>query len=226
MLANLESEILGRITQDEPRVLMQRLLAASVKARIWHTVEAGKVATQLGVPRERIVRALDWLANEELVELKAEGVLHRYRRLRTADLESLFTELYERVLLRESKELSRLDAVLDLATQQSCQTQTLSRHFADPEPEAPCGHCEHCLSGPIELAPATAGTLDDATWQRVSHLAAEHEELTDPRVLARFLCGVRSPMLTRTKLTRHADFGRLAEVPFGEVMDRAGGGGP
>jgi ATP-dependent DNA helicase RecQ len=215
-----EDEILRRL-QDEPRDLMQRLLAASKKARIWYTVHAEKVATELGVPRDRIVGALDWLANEKLVELKAEGVLHRYRRLRSADVEALSDDLYERALVRERSELDRLDSVLELATQDSCQIQSLSRHFADPEPSAPCGHCEHCIGGPIRLAPALARPLDDETWAQLSHLPGEHGALEDPRVFARFLCGIRSPLLTRDKLTRHADFGRLAEVPFGQVMERA-----
>jgi ATP-dependent DNA helicase RecQ len=215
-----EGEIFGRL-QEEPRDLMRRMLSASKKARIWYTIHVEQVASQLGVPRDRIVKALDWLANEELVELRAEGVLHRYRRLRSADLETLSDDLYERALVRERSELDRLDAVLDLATQESCQVQSLSRHFSDPEPEAPCGHCEHCIGGSIQLAPAAADPLDDATWAQLSHLPGEHDALADPRVFARFLCGIRSPLLTRKKLTRHADFGRLAAVPFGQVMARA-----
>ena len=216
-----EAEILSRLSQEEPRELMRRILSASKKARIWYTVQAEEISRKLGVPRDRIVRALDWLANEKLVELKAEGVLHRYRRLRTANVSELSDELYERVLLRERSELDRLQAVLDLARLDDCQVRSLSRHFSDDEPLEPCGHCEHCISGPITLAPPRTVDLDDAQWSTVSRLPAEHPDLGDPRVFARFLCGVKSPLLTRTKLTRHADFGRFADVPFGEVMQRA-----
>ena len=215
-----EAAILARLT-GEPREFMQRLLAASQKARLWYTVDAGELADRLGAPRERIVRALDWLAGEQLVELKAEGVLHPYRRLRRADLESLSDALYERALQRERAELARLEAVLDLARQDACQTQTLSRHFSDPEPASPCGHCEHCLGGPIELPPPSATGLDAATWARVAKLPAQHAELADPRVFARVLCGVTSPLQSRAKLNRHADFGCFAAVPFAEVMERA-----
>ena len=105
-----EEDILARLPQDEPRQLMKGLLAASKKARIWFTVEAEKVAARLNVPRDRIVKALDWLAGEELVELKAEGLLHRYRRLRTADVDALTGDLYERVRAREQAERDRLAA--------------------------------------------------------------------------------------------------------------------
>ncbi len=187
-----EGAILARLT-GEPREFMQRLLAASQKARVWYTVDAAKLAAQLDTPRDRIVRALDWLANEQLVELKAEGVLHPYRRLRGADLDALADALYQRALLRERAELARLDAVLDLATQDACQAQTLSRHYSDREPTLPCGHCEHCLGGPIRLAPATATDLDEATWRRVAALPAQHLELADPRACSRGSCAVSRP---------------------------------
>jgi ATP-dependent DNA helicase RecQ len=200
---------------------MKGLFAASKKARIWFTVEAEKVAAKLNVPRDRIVKALDWLANQELVELKAEGLLHRYRRLRTADVEALTDDLYERVLAREQAELGRLAAVIDLAASKTCQVQALSRHFSDPTPADPCGHCEHCLTGPIALERTAEIEIDAPNWELAMRLKAEQSALDDPRILARFLCGVRSPLLTRLKLTKHALFGCCEAVPFGKVMQKA-----
>ena len=216
-----EEDILARLPQSEPRKLMKGLFAASKKARIWFTVEAEKVAAKLNVPRDRIVKALDWLANHELVELKAEGLLHRYRRLRTADVEALTDDLYERVLAREQAELGRLAAVIDLAASNNCQVQALSRHFSDSEPADPCGHCEHCLTGPIALERMAEVEIDAPNWELALRLKAEQSALDDPRILARFLCGVRSPLLTRLKLTKHALFGCCEAVPFGQVMQKA-----
>lgn len=216
-----EEDILARLPQSEPRKLMKGLFAASKKARIWFTVEAEKVAAKLNVPRDRIVKALDWLANQELVELKAEGLLHRYRRLRTADVEALTDDLYERVLAREQAELGRLAAVIDLAASNNCQVQALSRHFSDPTPADPCGHCEHCLTGPIALERTAEIETDAPNWELAMRLKAEQSALDDPRILARFLCGVRSPLLTRLKLTKHALFGCCEAVPFGKVMQKA-----
>mgnify|MGYP001449980207 CR=1 FL=1 len=216
-----EEDILARLPQSEPRKLMKGLFAASKKARIWFTVEAEKVAAKLNVPRDRIVKALDWLANQELVELKAEGLLHRYRRLRTADVEALTDDLYERVLAREQAELGRLAVVIDLAASNNCQVQALSRHFSDPTPADPCGHCEHCLTGPIALERTAEIEIDAPNWELAMRLKAEQSALDDPRILARFLCGVRSPLLTRLKLTKHALFGCCEAVPFGQVMQKA-----
>jgi ATP-dependent DNA helicase RecQ len=51
------------------------------------------------------------------------------------------------------------------------------------------------------------------------------DALGEPRALTRFLCGLPSPRLMQTKLTKHALFGRLADVPFAQVLAWAEGVG-
>ena len=58
--------------------------------------------------------------------------------------------------------------------------------------------------------------LPEAAQVRASEAA-----LKSPRAFARFLVGLGSPRLTSAKLTRHALFGRLADVPFSQVLARA-----
>ena len=41
------------------------------------------------------------------------------------------------------------------------------------------------------------------------------------RQIARFMCGLNSPLLTQAKLNKHAKFGSLADVPFQLVMKTA-----
>jgi ATP-dependent DNA helicase RecQ len=36
--------------------------------------------------------------------------------------------------------------------------------------------------------------------------------------MTRYLCGLSSPATSKAKLTKQAAFGRLASVPFGEVL--------
>ena len=49
------------------------------------------------------------------------------------------------------------------------------------------------------------------------------DALGTPINLTRFLCGVRSPGLTKAKLTREELFGQLAERSYAEVLERASG---
>jgi ATP-dependent DNA helicase RecQ len=45
-----------------------------------------------------------------------------------------------------------------------------------------------------------------------------HPALRGARQVARFLCGISSPAITRAKLTRHDAFGLLTGVPFGDIL--------
>jgi ATP-dependent DNA helicase RecQ len=59
----------------------------------------------------------------------------------------------------------------------------------------------------------------DDEWMTVRELVREnHAELATPRQLARFLCGMTSPASTRGRLTRHAAFGLLSDLPFADVL--------
>jgi ATP-dependent DNA helicase RecQ len=57
----------------------------------------------------------------------------------------------------------------------------------------------------------------------LAELEAEHPEaLATARQRARFLCGLTSPATTRAKLTKHEQFGTLADRRFGEVLAALG----
>ena len=89
---------------------------------------------------------------------------------------------------------------------------------------APCGHCTWCLSNRslLRLPPRPAVGIDDTLWHQVTLLRREQPDpLVDPWALARFLCGLTSPKLTRHRLTAHQLFGALAHAPFTTVLQRA-----
>ncbi|RYD81831.1 MAG: hypothetical protein EOP84_10375 [Verrucomicrobiaceae bacterium] len=46
-----------------------------------------------------------------------------------------------------------------------------------------------------------------------------HAALKTPRQLARFLCGIGSPAVTRARLSRHDAFGLLERLPFSDVLE-------
>ena len=61
---------------------------------------------------------------------------------------------------------------------------------------------------------------DDDELRTIQALRAEgHAALKMPRQLARFLCGIGSPAVTRARLTRHDAFGLLERLPFSEVLE-------
>ncbi len=211
-------EILERF-EGERREFLRGLFGQARKGRVWLGVDPAAAAAALGCSRERIVRALDWLGEQRMLEVQAAGVRHRYRRLRSPDdLEQLAAELYQRCLVREQAELGRLRQVQELVASRQCHTAVLAAHFGETL-EAPCGHCGACrgeVSPPIER---TARPVRATLAEELAPLLASYPEiLATPLAIARLLCGIASPRLSRSKLTGNKLFGALADVPFGQVM--------
>src|SRR5262249_50796823 len=115
------AEILA-LFQGERREFMTRLFRQAKKAIKWFSIDLGAAAQATGQPRERVVRALEHLAERQLLEVKAEGLKNRFRRLRLpTDLEALAEDLHRRTREREAREIARLNQVLELAGHDGCQ---------------------------------------------------------------------------------------------------------
>ena len=208
--------------QGEPAKLVAALFAYAKQGRIWYGLHPDTAAETLGVERRRIVRALEVLEERGLVELRAADVRQRYTRLRPhEDAASLVAELTTRFSRREAQEVARIQQVLSLVTHDGCQSNMLVGYFGESRTE-PCGHCAYCATGqaqqlpPPRQHPPLPADLDLAVLRQVRN--ANPQALSAPRQLARFLCGLSSPALTRAKLTRHAFFGILEHRRFHDVL--------
>jgi ATP-dependent DNA helicase RecQ len=217
-------EILNRFA-GERREFLRGIFALAKKAKIWSRLDLEAASRSLGAPRDRLVRALDYLAGQGLLEVRAAGLRHPYRWLRPPeDLDALAQDLHQRTLERETREIARLDQVLTLAAHDGCQTAFLAAHFGE-RLSHPCGHCSWCENGghPAKLYPPAPVHLDEVGLRRAAALRQEFPDLAEPRALARFLTGLPSPRLTRSKLKTHPLFGAFAQVPFAEVLRRVSG---
>ena len=219
-------EILSRFI-GERREFLSRLFRQAVKKVSWFKIDTTATAVALKSDRDRIIRALDWLGEQQMLDVKVSGVRHRYRRLKLPDDNGkLAAELNARVLKRETAEIARLHQILELAGLDSCQTLFLAAHFSE-KLDQPCGHCSWCLNGKkADLFQRAHHSIDSELSDEVKEVlqdAAGGEYLKQPRALTRFLCGLSSPRISRAKLSRHPLFARLEHIPFQQVMDWAEG---
>ena len=130
-------------------------------------------------------------------------------------------QLYQRIMQRERAEISRLQQVLEFVEKDSCQTKMLAAHF-DEILAQDCGHCSFCIHGKTQLPERKSQTIPEHLKQQIMQLISEQESaqiLQNPHVLARFLCGVTSPHLSKAKLTKHPLFSILENVPFKQIQE-------
>ncbi len=211
-------EILARF--DGPRrEFLSGLFRQARKARTWFSIDPAQAAQALNADRQWVIRALDWLGEQGMLEVQAAGMRHRFRRLRLPDKPTaLVDEMHRRAVGREGAEITRLNQVLELAGRDGCQNAALAAHFGE-QVERPCGHCAWCHDGLLEIPRRQTPAIPDELWPKVEQAAAESAALAQPRALARFLCGIASPRLSRARLGGNPLSGVLMEVPFHEVLE-------
>jgi ATP-dependent DNA helicase RecQ len=214
-------DIVGRF-QGERASFVRGIFERSKQGRIWTQVVVDEVAEALRADRGRILRALDWLEEQGLIEVMPKDVRHRYTRTSTDKTSAELTdELYARFADHEAREIERVRQVLALVTASSCQTNVLVGHFGE-ERASPCGHCTFSATKkalvlpPPSPAPAFGLLVDGGRMRALVEKNAR--ALGHPRQQARFLCGLSSPALSRAKLTKDALFGALAACRFHDVL--------
>ena len=115
-------------------------------------------------------------------------------RPRVADLEGLLRAMTQ-------ADLARLREVVDLAKHKKCLTAFVTAHFGEKLP-APCGHCDRCCGiKPGAIPRSRHPSPSEEELRQIRALRDErHAALNTPRQLARFLCGISSPAVTRARL--------------------------
>ncbi len=216
--------ILARFDGDR-RQFLEQMFRQATKGKTWLTLDVDRAAQVLGSPRERIIRALDYLSEQQCLEVQASGTRNRYERLKKpSNPDALGDSLHARCLARQEQEIARLGRVVDLFHLRGCRVNELCRHFGEQRND-PCGHCSWCLDpqATAERPARQVPAIDPSIIHQLLSARAEHPELGDPIVATRWLCGITSPLLTRSKLTQHPLFGKLEEQPFEQLYARVAG---
>ena len=202
------------------RNLVKRLLAAGELKRWWWYFYPSVLAGEFGIAREKIVAVISGLEAAGDITLTVSGVRHGYRiKKDPGDLKVLTEKLAGVFQQREQSDMERLRQVLGISAQRGCLTAYLTKHFGE-KLDAPCGHCDRCrgVAAKTIKRPKIRRVTNEELGMVKTLVDEKHAALAAPRQLARFLCGMASPAATRARLTRHAAFGLLADIPFAEVL--------
>ena len=217
-----EERVIAGHTPERQKFL-SNLFATGKRGRRLLTLDLDAAVLAIGESRERILKALNYLEEAGDIEIKPSGLRHRFKLLPGSSdrtprdiatwLNGLFTD-------REKKDLARLDGIIAFSEGQGCATNRLISYFGE-KMASDCGHCCRCAGEAAFSLPASHEA--EISLQQIAAINAlrkeGHAALRGKRQLARFLCGISSPAVTRDRLTRHDAFGMLEEVAFSKVQE-------
>jgi len=214
-------EILSRF-EGERRQFIAGIFRQATKSRIWFQIDLQAASDALESPRQRLVTALDYLGEQSMLEVKVAGVRNRYTVLKTPQsTESLAQELSDDAVDREAREIHRLQEVVSWISLAQCQTSALCERF-DQALEKDCGHCGYCESKTaVELKALKKNSVPDNIIADARALQSEKPQLLATATdLARVLCGLSSPAISKARLAKHELFGSCAEISFATVLSQ------
>ena len=214
-----EIDVLG-FFKEERRDFVQAILDSSDKAKIWSTINFDKMDQLYASDRQRVLKAINYLDEKGMIELQSKQMTQVYEILDgNFDLATMQSALFERFSHKEQSEINRINHLVSFFTSNSCLSQQLAHYFADANMMTHCGTCSVCLGAQAVLPPQpylqplaeldfNAMTIDATTKLAKANSAV---------LLARFLCGLTTPIFTKLKMRNIRGFSRLERYRFEDV---------
>ncbi|WP_050918821.1 ATP-dependent DNA helicase RecQ [Vibrio campbellii] len=206
--------------QGERRQFVEAIFACSTKAKVWCQVDLEALWMNYQSERSRVVAALDYFHQNGWIELESKQLTDVYSVLpATQNQEAISQHLAELFQSKEHKDIERIHTMLDLFQSSDCLSYQLAHYFADHNAPTQCGHCSVCR-GQVASFPQPQQEQPELT-----HLFAwvdEFVQLSPTAIsnaaVARFLCGISTPIIAQLKASKLRGYGSMANVSFEQVL--------
>ncbi|AXY00500.1 RecQ family ATP-dependent DNA helicase [Vibrio alfacsensis] len=206
--------------QGERRQFVEAIFTCSTKAKIWCQVDLEALWMHYQSERSRVVAALDYFHQNGWIELESKQLTDVYSVLPATQSQDALTEqLVELFQSKERKDIERIHTMLNLFQSSDCLSHQLAHYFADYDAPTRCGHCSVCR-GEVATFPQTQHeqpeTLHLKAW--VNEFVQLSPSAISNEAVARFLCGISTPIIARLKASKLQGYGAMANTSFSQVL--------
>jgi len=216
-----QPQILGQF-KGERADFVRAVFDSADKKKLWATVNFDTLNSQYASERSRVVSALDYMDQQGMIELQTKQLTQVYQVLESNfDLEQLAAKLAKRFIDKEASEIDRIHQLLAFFASDSCLSQQLCHYFADSQLTQACGHCSTCAGLVAQLPPAPElPPLAQLNFSQLTQAISDKlGEQVSAVLLARFLCGLPTPIFTRLRARSLTGFAQLERYRFAEVKE-------
>ena len=221
-----ESQILARFN-GERQDFVQSIFANTSFKRVWGSLSFDALQQAYNCDRKRIVAALDYLQEQQLIELETKKITEVFQvdQALLADKE-LGQKLYDYFAEKEQKEIRRIASLVNFFELDSCLSRNLSLYFDDRQTAQDCGHCSVCRGQPAKLAYSTTPQWPDNEQIKSDlnglqqHLVAKAQQQLSLDTCCRFLAGISVPLFARSKVRQLSGFGCCESLRYQEIREK------
>ncbi len=190
--------------------------------KIWTVASISDILTHYRTDRRRIITALEYFEEKGWIELQAGQTVEVYDILSQAfNVDGTAETLHALFLNKQTQEIDRIRRMVPFFESTSCISRELAAYFGENLDFERCGHCAFCKNGPIQLPPPAP--LKPLSTFDFAELTAEFAQAASAHLttgnLAKFLCGIHTPVFMKLKAKKLSTFGRLEAYPFMDVFD-------
>lgn len=201
-----KADVLARFDENRQAFLTSVFANTDFK-KIWGSLNFDSLFEQTGAERARVVAALEYLAQNQLIELQTKQITEVFQ-VDTDKLNQpeLAQTLHAYFTDKEQKELQRIAMLVRFFQLDKCLSHNLSRYFDDLNTPEKCGHCSVCrgevahLHVTSEVPEIDELAVAEAMQALAKHIEGKVEYRLSEDTYCRFLTGMTMPLFTRLKI--------------------------
>ena len=218
-----KSELLSQFDQQRQAFLTQIFSHTDFK-KIWGTLNFDSLTQAAQVDRKRVVAALDYLAEKNLITLETKRITQVYKvHSEVINNIELAQQLHDYFTDKEQAEIKRIAALVRFFELQSCLSYNLARYFDDANAPQQCGHCSVCRGHAVKLEYSlTPPEINESLiYQKVdeflAHMATKGVHNVGIETQCRFLAGMSVPLFARNKVRQLSGFALCEQQRYSET---------
>lgn len=211
--------------EGERRAFLDAVFNTSHFKKVWGAPDFEALFNQYKADRSRVITALDYLAEKQLIELESKKMTEVFQ-VNQAALHNpkLAESIHHYFVDKEEKEIKRIASLVRFFELNSCLSFNLARYFDDQQAPQVCGHCSVCRGqiAKLEYSEQVQWPSDEYLQQC---LAGLHQQLTGKADVSvdlqcRFLAGISVPVFARNKVRQLTGFGSCEALRYGDIRKK------
>lgn len=218
-----KNELLSQFDQQRQAFLTQIFSHTDFK-KIWGTLNFDSLTQAAQVDRKRVVAALDYLAEKNLITLETKRITQVYKvHGEVINNPELAQQLHDYFSDKEQAEIKRIAALVRFFELQSCLSYNLARYFDDQKAPEQCGYCSVCRGHAVKLEYSIEPAYIDEQliYQKVdeflAHMAGKGNHNVGIETQCRFLAGMSVPLFARNKVRQLSGFALCEQMRYSEI---------